>query len=49
MWEEVALAYFEVLSQNMPGDTEESHEEPLSRQTLSLPRFELATSLMITW
>jgi hypothetical protein len=45
---EAIFAYLEVLSQYTPGAFEEKHKEPLSRQTMSPPRFELATPRMIT-
>jgi hypothetical protein len=38
------MAQFQVLSQNLPGGTEEKHEKSQSGQQVVGPRFELGTS-----
>jgi Uma2 family endonuclease len=44
LWKEVVIAKFEVLSQNLPGWTEENHEDPQLVQSLLQLRFECGTS-----
>jgi hypothetical protein len=41
-WKEVVVAYFKVLSWNLPGGTEENHEKPV--RLVSGLRFEPRTS-----
>jgi hypothetical protein len=43
MWNEAALAYFQVLFQYFPGVNEENHEKALPREPLSRLGFEPAT------
>jgi hypothetical protein len=40
IWKEAVVAFFEVLSRRLPGETEVSHEEAQSGQPISRPRFE---------
>jgi hypothetical protein len=42
--EDVTWVTFEVSSRQLPGRTEENHEEPQSRQPMFRPRFEPNTS-----
>jgi hypothetical protein len=39
-WKEVDMAYFTVLSQHLPGGTEENHEKPQSGLLVAGPRYE---------
>lgn len=43
MWKEAATVYSEALPRNLPGGTEEIHENSQSEWPVSRPRFKLVT------